>query len=104
MAALDNDVAMLDVRCWRPALHATSSVGRLTSRSPAVRWPMSIGRCSAGAEPRRWRVLLAFDPGLARVDEGVGSPLWWARRQGCEGTIAPGDRRQLGQIWPRKRP
>ena len=29
----------------------------------------------------------AFDKSLARVQDGLGSPLWWARQRGCDATI-----------------
>ena len=86
MAALDNDVAML-----RALLAANpprdQQVGRLTSQSAGgaladVDRPL-LGGCHTEAVT----VLLAFDKSLARVQEGLGSPLWWARRQGCDATI-----------------
>ena len=87
MAALDNDVVMLDAILaanpprdqQRRAFDLAVAGGALAD----VDRPL-LGRCRTEAVTR----LLAVDPGLARVDEGVGSPLWWARRQGCQGTIA----------------
>ena len=87
MAVLDNDMAMLDVILaasppydqQRRAFDLAVAGGALAD----IDRPL-FGRCRTAVVTR----LLAFNPGLARVDEGVGSPLWWARRQGCEGTIA----------------
>lgn len=43
-----------------------------------------MGRC----RPDAVRVLLASDPGLAGGLDGFGTPIWWARRQGCDDVVA----------------
>jgi ankyrin repeat protein len=88
MAVLDNDVALLrtllaanpprdqQVRAFALAV----SGGALAD----VDRPL-LGRCHSEAVS----LLLSFDKTLAQAQhEGVGTPLWWARRQGCQATIS----------------
>ncbi len=87
MAALDNDVEMLrallavhppreqQVRAFDLAV----SGGALADLDRPL-----FGRCRTEVVA----VLLAFDKTLGRVNDGLGSPLWWARQQGCDGTTS----------------
>ena len=87
MASLDNDVEMLRALLaagpprdqQRRAIDLAVSGGAFAD----VDRPL-LGRCRTEAVA----VLLAHDTTLGHAQEAVGSPLWWARRQGCEGTIA----------------
>lgn len=47
------------------------------------------------------RLLLASDRSMAHAGEGPGSPLWWARRQGCQEVIAMVAGRQHRKFGPK---
>ena len=87
MASLDNDVEMLRVllAAGPPRDQQLRAIDLAVSGGAFadVDRPL-LGRCRTEAVT----VLLAHDTTLGHAQEGVGSPLWWARRQGCEGTIA----------------
>lgn len=87
MAALDNDADLMHRLLaaqpsrdqQRRALDLAVAGGALVD----IDRPL-LGSCHTEAV----RLLLAFDRSLARSGDGPGSPLWWARRQGCQEVIA----------------
>ncbi|MBK5295817.1 MAG: ankyrin repeat domain-containing protein [Vicinamibacteria bacterium] len=87
MAALDNDPDLLNLLLASPpsgdqrrkAFDLAVSGGALAD----IDRPL-LGSCHTETV----RLLLASDRSLAHAGEGLGSPLWWARRQGCQEVIA----------------
>jgi ankyrin repeat protein len=87
MASLDNDVEMLRalLAVGPPRDQQLRAIDLAVSGGAFADLDRPLlGMCRTEAVT----VLLAHDRTLGRIHERVGSPLWWARRQGCEGTIA----------------
>ena len=87
MASLDNDVEMLRLllAAGPPRDQQLRAIDLAVSGGAFADLDRPLlGRCRTEAVT----VLLAHDTTLAVAREGVASPLWWARRQGCEATIA----------------
>jgi len=87
MATLDNDVKLMRTLLasqpsrdqQRRAFDIAVSGGALAD----IDRPL-LGSCHTEAV----RLLLTTDRSLAGSSDGLGSPLWWARRQGCREVIA----------------
>jgi ankyrin repeat protein len=86
MAALDNDVEML--RALLAAKPPRDQQVRAFDLAVSGGVLADLDRpLLGGCHPEAVTVLLAYDKTLARIPDGLGSPVWWARQRRCEATI-----------------